>query len=81
MTSVTVSGSTIELEDVTAKSSRELGGIDMNLTLVAAIALLLLWGVLVFVAHNGSGPVHLLYAVSVMLFARRIIAGASKFVS
>ena len=53
----------------------------MNLTLVAAIALLLLWGVLVFVAHNGGGPVHLLYAVSVMLFARRIIAGAPKFVS
>jgi len=53
----------------------------MNLTLVAAIALLLLWGVLVFVAHNGSGPVHLLYAVSVILFARRIIAGAPKFLS
>ncbi len=53
----------------------------MNLTLVAAVALLLLWGVVVFVAHNGSGPVQLLYAVSVVLFARRIIAGAPKFLS
>jgi len=34
----------------------------MNLTLVAAIVLLLLWGVLVFGAHNGSGPVQVLYA-------------------
>src|SRR6266571_1314705 len=56
-------------------------GVDMNLTLVAAIVLLLLWGVVVFVAHNGSGPVQLLYAVAVVLFARRIIAGAPKFVS
>ena len=53
----------------------------MNLTLVAAIALLLLWGVVVFVAHNGSGPVHLLYALSVILFARRIITGAPTFLS
>jgi len=53
----------------------------MNLTLVVAIALLLLWGVLVFVAHNGSGPVHLLYAIAVILFARRIIAGAPTFLS
>ena len=53
----------------------------MNLTLVAAVALLLLWGVLVFVGHNGSGPVQLLYAVSAVLFARRIIAGAPKFLS
>jgi hypothetical protein len=53
----------------------------MNLSLIAAVGLLLLWGIVVFGAHNGSGPVHLLYAVSVMLFARRIIAGAPKFVS
>ena len=53
----------------------------MNITLVVAIGLLLLWGVLVFVAHNGSGPVHLLYAISVILCARRIIAGAPKFLS
>jgi len=51
----------------------------MNLTLVAAIVLLLLWGILVFVAHNGSGPVHLLYAVAAILIARRIIVGAPKF--
>src|SRR5437773_11031424 len=53
----------------------------MNLTLVAAIALLVLWCLLVFALHLGSGPVQLLYAVSVVLFARRIIAGAPKFLS
>jgi hypothetical protein len=53
----------------------------MNLTLVAAITLLLLWGVLVFGAHNGSGPVHVLYAAAVVLLARRIIVGAPRFLS
>jgi hypothetical protein len=53
----------------------------MNLTLVAAIVLLLLWGVLVFGAHNGSGPVQVLYAAAVVLFARRIIVGSPKFLS
>ncbi len=53
----------------------------MNLTLVAAIVLLLLWGVLVFGAHNGSGPAQVLYAAAVVLFARRIIVGAPKFLS
>ena len=53
----------------------------MNLTLVAAIILLLLWGGLVFVAHLGAGPVHLLYAVAVILFARRVVAGAPQFLS
>ncbi len=53
----------------------------MNLTLVAAIVLLLLWAVLVFGAHNGSGPVQVLYAAAVVLFARRIIVGAPKFLS
>jgi len=53
----------------------------MNLTLVAAIVLLLLWGVLVVGAHNGSGPVQMLYAAAVVLFARRIIVGAPKFLS
>ncbi len=51
----------------------------MNVTLITAIALLLAWGTLVFGAHLGSGPVHLLYAVSVILFARRIIVGAPTF--
>jgi hypothetical protein len=53
----------------------------MNLTLVGAIVLLALWLVIVFVAHVGSGPVQLLYAAAVVLFARRIIAGAPQFVS
>ena len=53
----------------------------MNLTLVAAVALLLLWCILVFALHLGSGTVQVLYAVAVVLFARRIIVGAPKFLS
>ena len=53
----------------------------MNLTLIAAVVLLLLWGLLVFGAHNGNGPVHVLYAAAVILFARRIIVGAPRFLS
>ena len=53
----------------------------MNLTAIAALVLLLLWGLLVFAAHNGNGPVHELYAAAVVLFARRIIVGAPKFLS
>jgi hypothetical protein len=53
----------------------------MNVTLVAAAGLLVLWGVLVFALHNGSGSVHILYALAVILFARRVIVGAPKFLS
>lgn len=41
----------------------------------------LVWLVLVFVAHVPSGAVHLLYAGAVILFARRILTGAPRFVS
>jgi hypothetical protein len=51
----------------------------MNVTLITAIALLVAWGVLVFAAHVGAGPVHLLYAASALLFARRILTGAPTF--
>lgn len=53
----------------------------MNVTLVAAVALLVLWGILVFGVHIGNGPVHLLYAVAAVLFARRVIVGAPRFLS
>ena len=53
----------------------------MNVTLVAAIALLAVWAILLCVAHQGSGPVQLLYAVGVILLARRILVGAPKFLS
>ena len=39
----------------------------MNLTLISAIALLVAWIVIVFVAHVGSGPVHLLDEISKQL--------------
>jgi hypothetical protein len=49
--------------------------------LLGAVAMALAWLVLVFVSHVPSGAVHLLYAVSIMLFARRILVGAPRFVS
>ncbi|HYT72042.1 MAG TPA: hypothetical protein VEK78_11720 [Gemmatimonadales bacterium] len=53
----------------------------MNLTLVGAIVLLAVWIIVVFVAHVGSGPVHLLYAGAMILIARRIALGAPAFLS
>ena len=53
----------------------------MNLTLISAIVLLAAWMVVLFVAHVGSGPVHLLYAAAVVLLARRVIVGALGFLS
>jgi hypothetical protein len=51
----------------------------MNLTLVGGIVLLVGWMIVVFMAHVGSGPVHLLYAAGVILVARRITLGAPTF--
>lgn len=51
----------------------------MNLTLLAALVCLIAWLALVFVAHIGTGPVQLLWAAAVLLFARRVLAGAPKF--
>jgi hypothetical protein len=43
--------------------------------------MLLAWGVLLFVAHVPSGTIHLLYAGAMILFARRALLGAPRFVS
>ena len=51
----------------------------MNVTLVTAIAMLVAWVLLVFVAQMPSGYVHLLYAGAVILFARRVLIGAPSF--
>ena len=54
----------------------------MNLSLVAAVLMLLTWAALVFVLQGPSGWVHLLYAAAVLLFARRILLGTPQsFVS
>lgn len=53
----------------------------MNLTLSAAVVMLLAWGVLVFGLEAASGTVHLLYAGAVVLFARRALVGAPRFLS
>jgi len=55
--------------------------IALNLTLLAAVVMLLAWILLVFVAQVPSGTVHLLYAGAVILFARRVLVGAPRFVS
>ena len=55
--------------------------ITLNLTLLGAVATLLAWFLLVFVSHVPSGTVHLLYAVAIILFARRILTGAPRFIS
>ena len=49
--------------------------------MLGAVVMLLAWFVLVFVSHVPSGAVHLLYAASIILFARRILVGAPRFVS
>jgi hypothetical protein len=51
----------------------------MTLSLVAAIVSLALWVVLAFVARVPTGLVHLLYAAAIVLFARRIIVRAPRF--
>jgi hypothetical protein len=43
--------------------------------------MLIVWILLAFVAQVPSGTVHLLYAAAVVLFARRILVGAPRFVS
>ena len=53
----------------------------MNLTMISAISLFVVWIILVAVAQLGDGPVHLLYATAMVLVARRIVAGAPKFLS
>lgn len=53
----------------------------MNLSLIAAVAMLLAWGALVYGAQVQSGWIHLLYVGAVLLFARRILLGAPKFLS
>ena len=43
--------------------------------------MLITWVLLLFVAHVPSGTIHLLYAGAMILFARRVLAGAPRFVS
>jgi hypothetical protein len=53
----------------------------VNLSLLVAVLMLFVWILLVFAVQVPSGTVHLLYAAAVVLFARRVLAGAPKFVS
>jgi hypothetical protein len=55
--------------------------IALNLTLLAAVVMLLVWVLLVFVAQVPSGVVHLLYAGAITLLGRRVLVGAPRFVS
>ena len=51
----------------------------MNVTLVAAVTLLLIWLVLLFTSPVITGAVNLLYAGATVLFARRVLVGAPQF--
>ena len=53
----------------------------MNVTLLTAAVLLIVWFLLLFVAQVPSGTIHLLYAAGIVLIARRILVGAPRFVS
>ena len=55
--------------------------ITLNLTLLAAVVMLIAWFLLLFVAQVPSGTIHLLYAAAIILIARRILVGAPRFVS
>ena len=49
--------------------------------MLAAVAMLIGWFLLLFVAHVPSGTIHLLYAGAIVLIARRMLVGAPRFVS
>lgn len=53
----------------------------VNLTSICALTLLVVWIILVFVAHIGSGAAQLPYAAAMVLLARRVAVGAPKFLS
>ncbi|MGH7754433.1 MAG: lmo0937 family membrane protein [Gemmatimonadales bacterium] len=53
----------------------------MNLTLLVAIVALVLWILFGFVMPAGTGVIHLLFAAAVMLLARRVLVGKTKFLS
>src|SRR3989442_13161004 len=88
LTSVTVSGSTIELvgsiielpvPNLELYRTGKKGQGRMNITLVAAVVLLGAWLVLVFHGNTESGAVHMLYAAGIVLLARRVLVGAPRF--
>ena len=55
--------------------------ITLNVTLLTASVLLVAWFLLLFVAQVPSGNINLLYGAAIILFARRILIGAPRFVS
>jgi len=55
--------------------------ITLNVTLLAAVVMLITWFLLLFVAQVPTGTIHLLYAGAIILFGRRILIGAARFVS
>lgn len=51
----------------------------MNITLLCAIVLLVVWIVLGFVIAVPAGWVHLSYAGAATLYVRRVLLGAPRF--
>jgi hypothetical protein len=55
--------------------------VGVNATLLSAVAMVIVWIVLVFGLQTPSGWVHVPYVAAVLLFARRILIGAPRFLS
>ena len=53
----------------------------MNLTLLTAIVAFVLWILFGFVMPAGTGVIHVLFAIGVMLLARRVLVGKTRFLS
>jgi len=53
----------------------------MNLSLLIAVVMVIAWVMVVVVAQVPTGWVHTCYVAAVLLFARRILVGAPKFLS
>ena len=51
----------------------------LNVTLIAALACSIAWRVLLATLPEVPGAVNLLYALAIVLFARRILVGAPRF--
>jgi hypothetical protein len=55
--------------------------VGVNATLLTAVVMVIAWIFMVFGLQTPSGWVHVPYVAAVLLFARRILIGAPKFLS
>jgi hypothetical protein len=55
--------------------------VGVNATLLTAVVMVIAWIFMVFGLQTPSGWVHVPYVAAVLLFARRILIGAPRFLS